>query len=99
MRRKKMAAVGAAIVMVGVLAVGLLVWPGHLLRASVSAAASVRPSAAGTASASAAATTPGEPVPAQAAAILAQLVSGSADQQRAALDPVTDAELPKGTLF
>ena len=42
---------------------------------------------------------PGGPLPAQALAVCQQVVSGAPDQQRAALVPDLDRQLPPGPLF
>jgi hypothetical protein len=87
----KRALLAAAAVAVIVVAVGLLVWPGHLLSRSAPTAAPTVP--AGTTSGS------GRPVPAAAAAVVRQLVTGDGRAQRAALDPVLAGALPQGEMF
>jgi hypothetical protein len=101
MRQKVIAAAGA-VVLSAALAVGLLVWPGHLPHSRTTAQGPRTPPSgtSGTSeSGRAAAYAPGGPVPAQAAAVAAQLVSADPGRQRAALDPDTAAALAPGRLF
>jgi hypothetical protein len=84
----------AGFVVLAVVLVAVLVWPGHLLRGGSPAipAAAIHVAQAGVYA-------PGRPVPATAAATAQRLVSGTAAEQRAALSPSLAASLPQGTLF
>lgn len=76
----------AGFVVLAVVLVAVLVWPGHLFGGGSSVPA-----------AEAEAYAPGRPVP--AAATARRLVSGTPAQQRAALSSSMAAVLPQGTLF
>jgi hypothetical protein len=94
--RKLFLAMGVVVVLL----VGILVWPGRLLIGSSSSSAGT--SGGGTIGSTApagAAARPGTVVPATAAAVAKQLVTGSEQEQRAMLAPGLDQDLPPGALF
>jgi hypothetical protein len=78
-------------ILIVVVAVGVLIWRGHLFGGS----GSVSARRAGDVSQY----EPGRPVPADAVTTAANLVTGGAATQRAALSPSLAAVLPKGSLF
>lgn len=98
---RKYLVVGVCLVAAGGVAIGLLGWPGHLLRsgakaswssvgASAGASPRVRPSAV---------FGPGQPIPAGAVTTVQRLLAGTPEQQRAALAPELAASLPEGSAF
>lgn len=96
-RGRPIAAVGIAVLVVA--AVGLLVWPGHLLRHTTSGVAVAAVSTGRQPGQQQAVVRPGVAVPAAALDTARNLVTGTPDQQRAAVAPELASVLPSGTLF